>query len=141
LLGSGHAEAPSTQPTLAAQPATLLTAGDASTSAPSPASAAARYRSVRLHAQGGLGEVHLAEDTELDRAVALKRMKREYAQDAAYRQRFLREAKITAQLEHPGVVPVHGLVHDAEGKPCYAMRFIQGESLEAAIQRFHATDK
>jgi serine/threonine-protein kinase len=56
------------------------------------------------------------------------------------RRRFVREAEITARLEHPGIVPVHGLVHDAAGQPCYAMRFIEGESLREAINRFHKTD-
>ena len=101
----------------------------------------ARYRTLCFHAKGNMGEVHIAEDTELDRKVALKRIQEQYGQEPECRQRFLREAKLTARLEHPGVVPVHGLVHDAEGKPCYAMRFIEGESLEAAIQRFHEAGK
>jgi RNA polymerase sigma factor (sigma-70 family) len=55
----------------------------------------------------------------------------------AGRRRFLQETEITARLEHPGVVPVYGLVQDADGNPCYAMRFIRGESLNEAIRRFH----
>jgi serine/threonine-protein kinase len=108
--------------------------------APFPAGAGPRYRPVRLHARGGLGEVHIAEDGELHREVALKRIESGHAQDAEVRQRFVREAEITARLEHPGVVPVHGLVHDAEGRPCYAMRFIHGESLQEALEHFHAAD-
>src|SRR5262249_45634157 len=54
--------------------------------------------------------------------------------------RFLREAEITARLQHPGVVPVYGLTRDENGRPCYAMRFIEGESLQEALQRFHAPD-
>ncbi len=98
---------------------------------------AQRYRPLRLHAQGGLGEVHLAEDLELRREVALKRMQPRHAGDADSRRRFLREAELTARLEHPGVVPVHGLVHDETGQPAYAMRFIQGESLQDALDRYH----
>src|SRR6185369_14057832 len=52
--------------------------------------------------------------------------------------RFLREAEITGNLEHPGIVPVYGLGADGEGRPYYAMRFIQGESLREAIDKFHA---
>jgi WD40 repeat protein len=44
-------------------------------------------------------------------------------------------------LEHPGVVPVYGLGQDADGRPCYAMRFIQGESMKEAIERFHAAER
>src|SRR5262249_24620040 len=73
--------------------------------------------------------------------VALKRMQPLCNQDEDNRRRFLREAKITARLEHPGIVPVHGLVHDAEGQPCYAMRFIQGETLADGIQRFPEADQ
>jgi serine/threonine-protein kinase len=99
-----------------------------------------RYRALRFHAKGGLGEVLVAEDSELRRQVALKRIQECYADSAELRRRFVREAEITARLEHPGIVPVHGLVHDAGGKPCYAMRFIEGESLREAIERFHKKD-
>jgi serine/threonine-protein kinase len=98
-----------------------------------------RYRPLRLHARGGLGEVHLAEDAELGRRVALKRIQGEYAHDPESRRRFLVEAKVTARLEHPGVVAVHGLVED-DGQPCYAMRFIEGPTLAEAIRDFHQTD-
>src|SRR5262245_23790369 len=84
-----------------------------------PLAAHAAYRVVRLHAKGGLGEVHVGEDTALHRQVALKRIQDRYAADPQSRRRFLLEAEITARLEHPGVVPVHGLIHDATGQPSY----------------------
>ena len=56
------------------------------------------------------------------------------------RQRFLVEAEITGGLEHPGIVPVYGLGTYGDGRPYYAMRFIQGDSLKEAIARFHADD-
>src|SRR5262245_49674388 len=95
--------------------------------------AAGRYRPLRFHAKGGPGEVYLALDTELHRQVALKRIQHDYAGDPATCRRFLLEAEITGQLEHPGIVPVYGLVRDEAGEPCYAMRFIEGESLRDAI--------
>jgi len=101
--------------------------------------ACSRYRPLSLHARGGLGEVYLAEDNELPRQVALKRIRPQYAGIESCRRRFLREAEITALLEHPGIVPVHGLVHDSHGQPHYVMRFVSGESLQAAIDRYHAT--
>jgi serine/threonine-protein kinase len=103
-----------------------------------PVAAASRYRPLRLHAKGGLGEVHLAQDEELHRPVALKRIQDQHADHAEYRRRFLREAEIAALLEHPGVVPVHGLVHDANGQPAYAMRFVQGQTLQDAVSAYHA---
>jgi serine/threonine-protein kinase len=98
-----------------------------------------RYRPLRLHARGGLGEVHLAEDAELGRQVALKRIQGQYAHDPESRRRFLVEAEVTARLEHPGVVPVHGLVEE-DGQPSYAMRFIEGPTLAEAIREFHQAD-
>jgi tetratricopeptide (TPR) repeat protein/tRNA A-37 threonylcarbamoyl transferase component Bud32 len=100
-----------------------------------------RYRPVRFHAKGGLGEVHVAQDQELHRDVALKRIQPAHSHDEDSRRRFLREAMITGRLEHPGIVPVHGLVHDGNGEPCYAMRLIQGETLQEAIWRFHEADR
>src|SRR5262249_31634250 len=63
-----------------------------------------------------------------------------FANDPAALRRFLNEAEITARLEHPGIVPVYGLVKDDHGRPCYAMRFIAGESLAEAIRRFHGQE-
>ncbi len=100
-----------------------------------------RYRRLRFHAKGGLGEVYVGFDQELRREVALKRMQRPLMLFPEAQRRFLREAEVTGRLEHPGIVPVYGLVQDDDGMPCYAMRFIQGESLQDAIQRFHQADQ
>jgi tetratricopeptide (TPR) repeat protein len=97
-----------------------------------------RFRVLRFHAAGGLGEVFVAEDVELRREVALKEIKRQHAGRIDSRGRFVLEAEITGGLEHPGIVPVYGLGTYPDGRPYYAMRFIRGETLAAAIQRFHA---
>src|SRR5262245_6905681 len=68
-----------------------------------------RYLASALHAKGGLGEVFLAEDTELHRQVALKQIQERHAANEESRRRFLLEAEITGNLEHPGIVPVYGL--------------------------------
>jgi serine/threonine-protein kinase len=106
---------------------------------PSPQSpgAGTRYRLLSLHARGGLGEVFVAHDEELQREVALKSLQPGRADDPESRHRFLLEAEITSRLEHPGVVPVYGLVCGSDGRPSYAMRFIRGESLADDISRYH----
>ena len=99
-----------------------------------------RFRVLRPHARGGLGAVFVALDAELNREVALKQILDHHADDPASRQRFLLEAEITGGLEHPGIVPVYGLGTYADGRPYYAMRFIRGDSLKEAIERFHADE-
>jgi serine/threonine-protein kinase len=99
-----------------------------------------RFRILRPHARGGLGEVFVARDVELNREVALKEIQGRHANNHDTRNRFRMEAEITGQLEHPGIVPVYGLGAHPDGRAFYAMRFIQGESLMDAIKRYHNTD-
>src|SRR5256885_1435205 len=100
-----------------------------------------RFKPIHLHARGGLGHVFLAEDLELHRQVALKEIRWEAADEPESRERFLAEAKITGNLEHPGIVPVYGLGVHADGRPFYAMRFIQGQTLADAIKELHRSHK
>ena len=72
--------------------------------------------------------------------MALKQILDQHADDPASRQRFLLEAEVTGGLEHPGIVPVYGLGTYGDGRPYYAMRFIRGDSLKEAIERFHADE-
>jgi serine/threonine-protein kinase len=99
-----------------------------------------RFRVLRPHARGGLGAVFVALDTELHREVALKQILDSHADDENSRHRFLVEAEVTGGLEHPGIVPVYGLGTYGDGRPYYAMRFIRGDSLKEAIDRFHADE-
>jgi serine/threonine-protein kinase len=102
------------------------------------APSAQRFRTLKFHAKGGLGEVFVALDGELNREVALKRILDHRADDPDSRRRFVLEAEITGGLEHPGIVPVYGLGSYGDGRPYYAMRFIRGDSLKDAIAAFHA---
>ena len=102
------------------------------------AAAGPRFRVLRFHARGGLGQVSVARDEELHRDVALKEIQDRYADDPGSRSRFLVEAEITGNLEHPGIIPVYGLGHYDDGRPFYAMRFIKGDSLKDAIAQYHA---
>lgn len=99
---------------------------------------AVRFRMLRRHASGHMGDVYVAQDQELHREVALKEIKLHFSHDGDHRARFVREAEITGGLEHPGIVPVYGLGCHPDGRPYYAMRLIRGEPLTQAIARFHA---
>lgn len=98
---------------------------------------AGRYALLRALAKGGMGQVSVARDTELDRDVALKEIQQKFKLDGATLHRFTLEARVTGKLEHPGVVPVYGLGTYPDGRPYYAMRFITGNSFQAAIDEFH----
>ncbi len=99
--------------------------------------AVTRLRIIRPHAEGGLGRVSVALDNRLNRQVAFKEIKPRHADNRNARQRFILEAEITGGLEHPGIVPVYGLGQFDDGRPFYAMRFIQGQSLHEASEAFH----
>jgi hypothetical protein len=84
-------------------------------SAGSPTSPGQRFRILRPHAKGGLGQVSVARDEELHREVALKELQDRHADNLDSRSRFMVEAEITGSLEHPGIVPVYGLGTYADG--------------------------
>jgi tetratricopeptide (TPR) repeat protein/tRNA A-37 threonylcarbamoyl transferase component Bud32 len=94
-----------------------------------------RYVHREFYARGGIGEVWKADDVEIGRLVALKRLRRGREEQ---QERFLVEAQITGQLAHPGVVPVHDLGVDQEGRPFYVMAFVHGRTLREAIEEYHA---
>jgi tetratricopeptide (TPR) repeat protein len=103
-----------------------------------PADGAERFFPLRSIGRGNLGEVWVAFDTALDRLVAVKALRAGPAADAAERRaRLGREARVTARIEHPAVVPIHATWEDAGGRPAHAMRLVAGQSLQAAIRRLH----
>lgn len=99
-----------------------------------------RIKLRHLHSSGGIGEVWRAYDEVLGREVALKWLKREQAEHLDNRARFHREAQITGQLDHPGVVPVYDYSTTDDGTRCfYTMRFLRGRTLADVIAEFHRT--
>lgn len=94
-----------------------------------------RYTLTHLHAKGGMGRVWLARDSSLGRQIALKELRPDQTDNSIVCSRFLYEAKITAQLEHPGIVPVYELGEG--GVPYYTMRFVRGHTLSEAIRSYH----
>ena len=87
------------------------------------------YKVLEKIGQGGMGEVFLAQDTTLDRKVALKFLPEELQQDSTAKKRFLREAKSAAALDHPYICHIHE-VGEVEGKSFIAMEYVQGETLK-----------
>jgi eukaryotic-like serine/threonine-protein kinase len=90
------------------------------------------YRIVEKIGAGGMGEVYLAEDTSLDRQVALKFLPNHLCQDADCRARFKREAQAVAKLDHPNIVSVFE-VGEFQGRPFFAMQHVEGQTLKEAI--------
>jgi PAS domain S-box-containing protein len=89
-----------------------------------------------LHSTGGIGHVWLAYDKVLDREIALKELKADQAGSEINRHRFFREAQITAQLTHPGTVPVYDYGEE-NGRSYYTMKFVRGRTLTKAIADYH----
>jgi tetratricopeptide (TPR) repeat protein len=85
--------------------------------------------------RGGMGVVYRARDTALDRDVAVKLLAERYPADSLPAQRFLSEARITGQLQHPGIPAVHQVGTLAGGRPFLAMKLIQGSTLEAILKQ------
>src|SRR5258708_3133183 len=92
-----------------------------------PDFAGTRYRLIEQIARGGMGAVWAAEDTELGRRVALKVLP---VWDTASSELLLREARILAGLEHPGIVPVHDAGALSDGRVFYAMKLVHGQRLD-----------
>ncbi len=93
-----------------------------------------RYQMQGEIARGGVGVVYQGRDRDLGRTVALKVLRKEYAEHAHIRQRFVEEAQIGGQLQHPGIVPVYGLGVQEDGRPCFAMKLVKGRTLAALLQ-------
>lgn len=100
---------------------------------------AAGYEIGGLLGRGGMGEVHVAHDRALGREVAMKTAR---MGDASSANRLAREARLTARLEHPNIVPVYAAGRDATGCSFYTMRVLPGRSLADAIREApHLSDR
>jgi eukaryotic-like serine/threonine-protein kinase len=109
--------------------------------AANPDFSATKYSIVKELARGGMGTVYLAEDPELSRQIAIKVLNApEDNSDVALR--MMREARIIARLEHPGIIPVHDVGVLSDGRVFYAMKLVRGERLdEYAAQNNSVKDR
>ena len=92
------------------------------------------YKIIKKIGQGGMEQVYLAEDTKLDRRVALKFLPPHYTFDLEINERFRREAKAAAALNHPNIITIHE-VGEHEDTTYIAMEYVDGELLNDIIKR------
>jgi class 3 adenylate cyclase/tetratricopeptide (TPR) repeat protein len=98
-----------------------------------PGSDLAGYRLVSLLGRGGMSTVFVAEDLHLGRAVALKVLSSDLAENPEFRDRFVRESRLAASLDHPNIVPVYS-AGEEEGVLYIAMRYVEGTDLKTLIR-------
>jgi predicted Ser/Thr protein kinase len=94
----------------------------------------AGHRIVGVAGRGGMGVVYRAQQLDLERPVALKLIATPLARDEDFRERFVREARAAAAIDHPNVIPVYG-AGEEDGRLFLAMRFVDGEDLRTLVQR------
>src|SRR5215471_6824129 len=135
----GEATLPGRAPVAGTQPAsTRVTFGEASWDPSTlPVDHEQRYRIVREIGRGGLGRVLEAHDRRLDRPVALKELLRSSPEAMV---RFVREARITARLQHPSIVPIHDAARSGGGQPFYAMKRVHGRPLDKLLKAARTLD-
>ncbi|MCB1180401.1 MAG: serine/threonine-protein kinase PknD [Chlamydiia bacterium] len=92
-----------------------------------------RYELLSLVAKGGMGEVWLAYDPICDRKCALKRIRQDIKSKAAFEERFLKEAKITASLTHPGIITIYTIAREGESL-YYTMPFVEGKNFKEMLK-------
>lgn len=97
-----------------------------------------RYAVEAPLGRGGVGEVDLVVDRDLNRRVAKKRLRSEYREEPLLIQAFLEEAMIAGALEHPGIIPVHDIGHTPGEGPWYTMKRLQGETLATILSRLRS---
>jgi len=100
--------------------------------------ATTRYLDVGLLGVGGMGEVRRVLDPSLNRTVALKVLHPRLGHTRGHEDRFIAEAQVTAQLEHPGIVPVYTSGRMPDGRPYFTMREVRGRTFAEVIGDVHA---
>src|SRR5262249_32408306 len=100
-----------------------------------PEEFAASYEVQDWGAGGGMGEIRPGRDNRPNPTVAIKVLREEYRGRADVERRFLEEAQITAQLQHPGIVPIHEIGRLADGSPFFGMKLIKGRTLANLLKQ------
>lgn len=121
-------------PSLATPVALLSLPGDRPFSL-SLSTRAGKHQIGEVLGEGGMGKVHAARDMDLGRVVALKTLREEHRGNPAYIQALVFEARLTGQLEHPNIVPVHELGALPDGSPYYTMKLVGELSLQDVLRQ------
>ncbi|MBW2527896.1 MAG: serine/threonine protein kinase [Deltaproteobacteria bacterium] len=100
-----------------------------------------RYEHEQVLGEGGMGVVKLERDAQIGRKVAVKILREEYAGRPEIESRFVREARLQGQLEHPAVLPVYDLGIDEQGATYFTMKRVRGVDLATIISRLAAGDE
>ncbi|MDH5671810.1 MAG: serine/threonine protein kinase [Myxococcales bacterium] len=100
-----------------------------------------RYLERSLLGEGGMGRIHLCSDERIGRDVAMKVLRQRYAEQDDTVARFVREARIQGQLEHPSIVPVYDLGRLPGGRVCFTMKRVHGKTIEQIVDGLNAKDK
>ncbi|RLB55569.1 MAG: hypothetical protein DRJ42_05955, partial [Deltaproteobacteria bacterium] len=100
-----------------------------------------RYERIGPLGEGGMGEIVVYLDRQLGREVAVKTIRAETSSSEQAQRRFLAEARVQGQLEHPAIVPVYDIGTDGAGRHFFTMPWIHGVSLEEVLQRLAAGDQ
>lgn len=100
-----------------------------------------RYAELELLGSGGMGRVVRVQDQQLQRVVAMKLLKSEWLQEPELVHRFLEEARATAQLQHPGIVPVYDLGKYPDGRYYFTMKEVKGRTLTDMIRLYHESQQ
>ena len=96
-----------------------------------------RHTVTRFLAEGGLGKVYVAQDDKLQREVVLKTLKDVGNENSEARYRFVQEAQVNSQLEHPNIIPIYQAGDGADGQPYYTMKYVRGQEFRELIQSYH----
>src|SRR5262249_53557136 len=99
----------------------------------------AGYRIESLLGHGGMAVVYLAQHLQLERKVAIKVLAPAFAEDERFRDRFVRESRMAASLDHPNVIPIYE-AGEADGRLFIAMRYVEGTDLKGLIREFGPLD-
>jgi serine/threonine protein kinase len=99
-----------------------------------------RYILIQAIGRGGMGEVVQVRDRQLQRELAMKVLSRSHSADSAFVDRFIEEAQIAAQLQHPGIVPIHDIGKLDDGRPFFTMKLVRGQTLESLLEQRQRLD-
>ena len=100
-----------------------------------------RYEMRAILGKGGMGEVHVCRDRRIGREVAFKVVREGFSERLEMKARFLREARVQGQLEHPAIVPVYDLGRAPDGEPYFTMKRVRGSTLDKLLELLRAGDE